>query len=51
MGRAVHQFEKEVSLKLRTEVGYVTSNCAGRTVRQFEKEVSFKLRKGEVLSN
>ena len=47
MGRAVRQFEKEVSFKLGTEVGYVTSNCMGRTVRQFEKEVSFTLKTGE----
>ena len=46
MGRAVRQFEKEVSFRLETEVGYVTSKCMGRAVRQFEKEVSFKLGKG-----
>ena len=43
MGRAVRQFEKEVSFRLETGVEYVTSNCMGRAVRQFEKEVSFKL--------
>ena len=41
MGRAVRQFEKEVSFRLGTGVEYVASNCTGRTVRQFEKEVSF----------
>ena len=46
MGRAVHQFEKEVSCRLGTGVEYVTSNCMGRAVRQFEKEVSFKLETG-----
>ena len=51
MGRAVRQFEKEVSFKLGTEVENVTSNCMGRAVRQFEKEVSFRLATGEVLSN
>ena len=35
--------KKEVSFRLETGVGYVTSNCMGRAVRQFEKEVSFKL--------
>ena len=40
MGRAVRQFEKEVSFRLETGVGYVTSNCMGRAVRQFEKEVN-----------
>ena len=44
MARAVRQFEKEVSFRLETGVGYVTSNCMGRAVRQFEKEVSFRLR-------
>ena len=34
MGRAVRQFEKEVSFKLRTGVECVTSNCMGRAVRQ-----------------
>ena len=43
MGRAVHQFEKEVSFKLGKEVENVTSNCMGRAVRQFNKEVSFRL--------
>ena len=47
MGRAVRQFEKkEVSFRLETGVGYVTSNCMGRAVRQFEKEVSFRLETG-----
>ena len=46
MGRAVRQFEKEVSFRLETGVGYVTSNCMGCTVRQFKKEVSFKLGTG-----
>ena len=41
MGRAVRQFEKEVSFKLGKEVENVTSSCMGRAVRQFEKEVSF----------
>ena len=45
MGRAVRQFEKEVSFRLGTGVEYVTSNCMGRAVRQFEREVSFKLGK------
>ena len=43
MGRAVRQFEKEVSFKLGTGVENDTSNCMGRAVRQFEKEVSFSL--------
>ena len=43
MGRAVCQFEKEVSFKLGKGVENITSNCMGRAVRQFEKEVSFKL--------
>ena len=43
MGRAVRQFNKAVSFRLETGVGYVTSNCMGRAVRQFDKEVSFKL--------
>ena len=38
-------WQKEVSFKPETELGYVTSNCMGRAVRQFEKEVSFKLGK------
>ena len=46
MGRAVRQFEKEVSFRLGIGVEYVTSNCMGRAVRQFKKEVSFKLGKG-----
>ena len=46
MGRAVRQFEKEVSFKLGTGVENVTSNCMGRAVRQFDKKVSFKLGKG-----
>ena len=46
MGRAVRQFEKEVSFKLGTEVENVTSNCMGRAVRQFDKEVSFRLETG-----
>ena len=51
MGRAVRQFEKEVSFRLETGVENVTSNCMGRAVRQFEKEVSFRPATGEVLSN
>ena len=51
MGRAIRQFEKEISFTLGTGEEYIISNCMGRTVCQFEKEVSFKLRKGEVLSN
>ena len=43
MGRAVRQFEKEVSFKLGSVVEHVTSNCMGRAVRQLVKEVSFKL--------
>ena len=46
MGRAVRQFEKEVSFKLGTGVENVTSNCTGRAVHQFDNEVSFKLGKG-----
>ena len=47
MGRAVRQFDKEVSFRLGTGKGYVTSNCMGRAVRQFEKEVTkFRLRTG-----
>ena len=45
MGRAVRQFDKEVSLRLERGVGYVTPNCMGRAVRQFGQEVSFKLGK------
>ena len=41
MGRAVRQFEKEVSFRLGTREEYVTSNCMGRAVRQFDKEVSY----------
>ena len=37
---------KEVSFRLQTGVGYVTSNCMGRALRQFEKEVSFRLETG-----
>ena len=44
MGRAVRQFEKEVSFKPGKGVENVTSNCLGRAVRQFEKQVSFKVR-------
>ena len=40
------QFDKEVSFRLETGVGYVTSNCMGLAVRQFDKEASFKLGKG-----
>ena len=47
MGRAVRQFDKEVSFRLETGVEYVTSNCMGRTVRQFEKELSLRLETGE----
>ena len=43
MGRAVRQFDKEVSFRLETGVGYVTPNCMRRAVRQFDKEVSFSL--------
>ena len=43
MGRAVRQFDKEVSFKLGKELEYVISICMERTVRQFEKEVSFSL--------
>ena len=46
MGRAVRQFDKEVSFKLRTGVENVTSICMGRAVRQFDKEVSFSLETG-----
>ena len=46
MGRAVRQFEKEVSFKLGKEVENVTSSCMGRAVRQFEKEVSCRLETG-----
>ena len=41
MGRAVRQFEKEVSFKPEEGVENVTSNCMGRAVCQFDKEVSF----------
>ena len=47
MGRAVPQFEKEVTFRSGTGEECVSSNCMGRTVRQFEKEVSFKLETGE----
>ena len=43
MGRTVRQFEKEVSFKLGSGGGHVTSNCMGRAVSQLVKEVSFKL--------
>ena len=43
MGRAVRQFQKEVSFKLGTGIENLTSNCMGRAVRQFDKEVSFSL--------
>ena len=46
MGRAVRQFDKEVSFRLGTGVEYVSSNCMGRALRLFEKEVSFKLGTG-----
>ena len=45
MGRVVSQFDKEVSFRLETGLGYVTSICMGRAVRQFDKEVSFILGK------
>ena len=53
MGRAVHQFEKEVSFRLGRREEYVSSKCMGRTVRQFGKDVSFRLgaRKEFVTSN
>ena len=51
MGRAVRQFENEVSFRLVTAVEYVTSNCMGRAVRHFEKEVSFKLGTGKKMLN
>ena len=43
MGRAVRQFDKEVSFRLGSGKGYVTSNRMGRAVRSSKKEVSFKL--------
>ena len=43
MGRAVRQFDKEVSFKLGKGVENVTSNCMAHAVRQFDKEVSFRL--------
>ena len=43
MGRVVSQFDKEVSFRLETGLGYVTSICMGRAVRQFDKEVSFSV--------
>ena len=46
MGRAVRQFNKEVSFRLETEVGYVTSNYMGRAACQFNKEYSFRLETG-----
>ena len=46
MGPTVRQFDKDVSFRLETGVGYVTSNCMGHAVCQFEKEVSFKLGTG-----
>ena len=46
MGRVVSQFDKEVSFRLETGLGYVTSICMGRAVRQFDKEVSFIPGKG-----
>ena len=46
MGRAVGQFDKEVSFKLGKGVEYVAWNCMGHAVRQFDKEVSFKIGKG-----
>ena len=46
MGRADRQFKREVSFRLETGVGYVTSNCVGSAVRQFDKEVSFRLETG-----
>ena len=38
--------KKEVSFRVETGVGYVTSNCMGRAVRQFEKEASLRLGTG-----
>ena len=46
MGRAVRQYDKEVSFRQETGVGYATSNCMRCADRQFEKEVSFKLGTG-----
>ena len=46
MGRAVRQFEKEVSFRLGPREEYVTSNCMGRAVRHFGKEVTFRLGTG-----
>ena len=46
MGRAVRQFDKEVSFRIETGVENVTSSCMGRAVRHFEKEVSFRLETG-----
>ena len=46
MGHAVRQYDKEVSFRLETGVGYVTPICMECAVRQFEKEVSFKLGTG-----
>ena len=38
--------KKEVSFRLETGEGYVTSNCMGGAVRQFEKEASLRLGTG-----
>ena len=56
MGRAVRQFEKEVSFRLETMavvsfkqgkgVENVSSNCIGRVVRQFEKRLVLNKEKG-----
>ena len=46
MGRVVSQFDKEVSFRLETGLGYVTSICMGRAVCQFEKEASLRLGTG-----
>ena len=43
MGRVVRHFDKEVSFRQETGVGYVTQNCMGQAVRQIDKEVSFSL--------
>ena len=53
MGRAVRQFEKEVSLELGTGVEYVAWNCMGHAVRQFEKKklVKSETELGYVTSN
>ena len=39
MGRAVRQFENEVSFKQGRGVGYVISKCMGGAVRQFERKL------------